>query len=295
MKFSIGDRVWLKRSDEEGEITAFLGQGLVEVQVGEIRFPAFEDELEHPYLHWFTQSKKKSAPTPEPKIPEPEKPGRARLPRGIYLSFFPDYAQESEHEIITGFALQLLNETAEAIQFRYESRPVSGSVFLSLQGKMPAFSNLYLHRLSLELLNDQPRFLWQLAPQAIPLSATNELLRIRSAQLIRHIQTLIQDGAPSFSILLRENAAMLPEVKTLPIPRAKAPESAKKQAPIPRDSVVDLHMSPGAGKANLLLPAQLQLLEQALHDAFLAGSPSLIVIHGLGSGTLRKAVHQLLQ
>lgn len=35
-------------------------------------------------------------------------------------------------------------------------------------------------------------------------------------------------------------------------------------------------------------------LEQYLNDAFMAGLPSVRIVHGKGTGTLRQAVHDLL-
>lgn len=38
----------------------------------------------------------------------------------------------------------------------------------------------------------------------------------------------------------------------------------------------------------------LPLLDKYLNDAFLSGIPSVRIVHGKGSGTLRRAVHQAL-
>ncbi len=264
---------------------------MLEVQVGDVHFPAFEDELEHPYLHWFTHAPKGIPKKPEAKTPAPEHPGQPRLARGIYLTFFPKF----DHEIILEFAIHLINETTESIQFSYDSQTVAGSSFLSLRSKLPPFSNIFLHSLSLEILNEQPRFLWQLAPQGTLMPPKQEILRIRTVQLVRYIQTIIQDGAPSFSLLLREDAARMPEPSLPEIRQMKAPEPARKQVKKSKEPVLDLHMSADRKEAAFLLPAQIQLLEQALNEAFVGGCLSMIVIHGIGSGKLREAVHEVLR
>ena len=58
MKFAIGDKVLLKNSGEEGNVFAIINKEMVEVDVNGISFPAYIDDLEHPYLKWFTEKNK---------------------------------------------------------------------------------------------------------------------------------------------------------------------------------------------------------------------------------------------
>jgi hypothetical protein len=298
VKFSIGDRVLLKRSGEEGTITAFHGAGLVEVEVSGLHFPVYEDELEHPYLNWFTRPRIKhvksgnEAPAPVEKRPPP------RLSRGIYLSFLPLFSSAGNEEIIEAFRIHLINESAGSLLFSYEAKSVAGSSLLSLSGALPSFSNIFLHSLSLEEMNTQPRFRWALAPKEKPASGKSGMLRIRPAQLLRYMKPLMEEGAPSFSVLLAEDAEALPPSLPAapPGPRTTTGSSKRRTHGVTEPvGVLDLHMESNGDEASMLLAAQLRLLEQKLHAAFVAGQERMIVIHGLGSGTLREAVHRLLR
>ncbi|MBK7763914.1 MAG: hypothetical protein IPI46_11215 [Bacteroidetes bacterium] len=53
MKFSIGDPVYIKSNNEEGEIDEFIGSDMASVKVNNKLYHAFLDDLEHPYLRWF--------------------------------------------------------------------------------------------------------------------------------------------------------------------------------------------------------------------------------------------------
>lgn len=55
MKFSIGDDIVLKRTGEEGRVVAIISKTMVEVEVNGTAFPVYTEDVEHPYLKWFTQ------------------------------------------------------------------------------------------------------------------------------------------------------------------------------------------------------------------------------------------------
>lgn len=295
MKFSIGDQVLLKRTGEEGILRAFLKEGLVEVEVNHILFPVYEDELEHPYLNWFTQTNTaKGRPTNTP-IPPEEKRKPQRLSRGIYLSFLPEFETEAGEEFIRAFQLYLINETVSAIQFSYDARTTGGKSLLSLKGQLPAFGQTYLHRLSLEVMNAQPRFHWQVSP-AMESLGKGDVLRIRGSQLARHMQCLLEEGSPSFQILLAEDAEAIPAQTTAtPLP-APAPsvttQKSPQMEPVP---VLDLHLKNRKLHGVPALEIQMALLQEKLDAAHVAGLQQMIIIHGLGAGILRAAVHELLR
>ena len=60
MKFSIGDNIVLKRTGEEGFVTAYIDKQMIEVEVGGTLFPVYIDDIDHPYLKWFTEKTKTS-------------------------------------------------------------------------------------------------------------------------------------------------------------------------------------------------------------------------------------------
>ncbi len=53
-------------------------------------------------------------------------------------------------------------------------------------------------------------------------------------------------------------------------------------------------LSPELRLRRLRVDEALPMLDGYLNDAFLSGTPSVRIVHGKGSGTLRRAVHQAL-
>lgn len=299
MKFSIGDRVLMKRTGEEGIITAFLSKQLIEVEIGDIRFPVYADEIDHPYLKWFTSPNKPKLIKRVKEIPvEGETKRRKRLAQGIYLSFLPQFASGTIDDIIESFRIHILNETADHLFFSYHAKTADATTLLQLSGTLHPFANIFLHTVSLEGMNAQPRFNWQVALKDKQESGINGTLRIRPTQLIRFVETLVNEGEPSFSILLSQDAEPIP----LPAPASVQPKtpvagSTDEQVQLNTQPVrvLDLHLEGDEADGPQILATQIRLLEQKLDAAYVARQDTMVVIHGIGNGTLRQAVQDVLR
>ena len=306
MKFSIGDQILLKRTGEEGRVVAFLSKAMMEVEVAGVRFPVYNEDVDHPYLRWFTEKKKPVAAKSTADIPVEQATKRPqRLARGIYLSFLPQLAAGEMEDIIESFRIHFINETPDAIAFTYHVRNASGASLFQHKATLHPFGHVYLHPVSLEAVNGQPRFHWEILPitaknGAPPVRGT---LRIRPAQLVRFITTMLEENNPAFSILLAQDAE-----QTAPLPVPMVPFPAREAAPnVPQprivlhtvpDAILDLHLTAlgtytGDLSPEAILHAQLSLLEQKLQAALATGMGRMIVIHGLGKGTLRQKVHEV--
>ena len=155
MKFSIGDKIILKRTGEEGIVAAYINAQMLEVEVNGTTFPVYMDEVDHPYLKWFTEQKKqkKTSKTPPEQLPvEKIKNREKRLPKGIYLSFIPVFKIGETEDIVDYLKVHLLNEMADDVLFHYDVRVKKNSYF-SHEGKLHAFGNLYLHNIAFEDMN----------------------------------------------------------------------------------------------------------------------------------------------
>jgi len=305
MKFSIGDQILLKRTGEEGRVVAFLSKTMMEVEVSGVRFPVYTEEVDHPYLKWFTE-KRKPAPKPAQEIPVEKVADRVqRLARGIYLSFLPQFVPGVMDDIIESFKIHLINETPDAITFSYHARSASGASLFQHKATLHAFGHVYLHPLTLEEVNEQPRFHWEVSPLAAKSTASvNGVLRIRPAQLIRHIGEMLEQNNPAFELLLAQDAEQL----TVPIVSAEAlpanvgegimakpgPQIVLHTQP---EAVLDLHIDESGQdytSPDEILQTQLNLLQQKLQAALATGMHRMIIIHGIGKGTLRQRVHGIL-
>lgn len=306
MKFSIGDKILLKRTDEEGTVVAIISPTMMEVEVNGVQFPVYSDEVDHPYLKWFTQ-KKTAQKKVIPEIPvEKPKERVKRLAQGIYLSFMPVYVLEAMEDVVSHFRIYLLNETAAIIHFNYDVISAGGKNLFHHRSSLHAFGNLYLHTLTLEEMNDQPRFHWKMSDGAETLltSETHGLLKIKPSRLFEQITTIQHSGQPSFSYLLTDEilglvkpkkiARDLPEIK--PAKNIELPAKPEWQ-PQP---VLDLHIENLTEQPETCTPAemlmiQLNTLQYHLEMAIAHQQDRMIVIHGLGTGALREAVHEVLR
>lgn len=307
MKFSVGDRILLKRTGEEGHVAALLGGGMLEVEVGGIVFPVYADEVDHPYLKWFTEKQKEKKTVVEQPLPLPEKQQPQKLARGIYLSFLPVFKMEQMEDVVDQLKVYLLNEQPYDIRFRYELKLPGASLF-SLDGTLHAYGHLYLHPVSWEQMNEQPRFHWQLS--AVEGKKQGPVLggqlRIRPVKLFEHINDVLLRNEPTFSYLLLDDFVPASgEMKTaekkqpLPVIGSLAPEPAPMPISLPRYEV-DLHIEQltsshkGMSKGEML-QLQLDHLRYYLDLAIAHRQDRMVVIHGLGKGRLRDAVHEVLQ
>lgn len=306
MKFSIGDRILLKQTGEEGHVTAYINQQMLEVEVNGVSFPVHIDDVDHPYLKWFTDKtiKKKKTSPPEQLPVEKIAERKQRLAKGVYLSFMPVYKTDEMEEVVDQLKIFLLNEMPTPIKFSYDVRFGQKSDFRH-EGVLHEFGNVYLHSISYPDMNDQPRFNWQVADTANKeLAHAEGVLRIRPAKLFEHISQLMQGNEATFSYLLADD-----------LKPKKKPEPAEKYEPFvsPRVKEVITTRNIEAPKAELdlhiealtdskkgltnadIVKLQLDTLQHYLHLAIVHRLERMVVIHGLGKGKLREEVHAILK
>jgi Smr domain len=304
MKFSVGDKVLLRQTGEEGHVTAIIDKQMVEVDAGGTLFPVHIDDLDHPYLKWFTdknaQKKKRSLPEQLPVEKASERP--QRLARGIYLSFMPVFKFDGIEDVIESVKIYLLNELPMAVKFGYDVRLANKSEFRH-DGVLHGFGNVYLHSISYAAMNDQPRFHWQLTDTTNEQMATADgVLRIRPAKLFEHISQLMQNNEPSFSYVLIEEfrAGKKQEDPDLWEPPAIKQKTVTTRTIDAARHEIDLHIeqlvddTKGLSNAEML-HLQLDTLHRYVNLAIVHRQERMVVIHGLGKGRLREEVHTALK
>ena len=306
MKFTIGDRIVLNRTGEEGHVTAYINDKMVEVEVNGTVFPVHLDDVDHPYLKWFTDKtlKKKSKWLPE-QLPVEKVPERKqRLAKGVYLSFLPVFKTEEMEEVVDVLKVYLLNETPQAVKFFYDVRMSNKSEFKH-EGMLHAFGNVYLHSVNYQDMNDQPRFNWKLTDTVnVNMETAEGVLRIRPAKLFEHISNILLKGEPTFSYLLMED--FLPKKKPVPVEKFELPLKLQAKPLITTRNIeaakyeIDLHIEQLVDNKKGLTNAdivnlQLNTLKHYLQLAIVHRQERMIVIHGLGKGKLREDVHAILK
>lgn len=307
MKFSIGDKVVLKQTNEEGSVIAYINNEMFEVEVDGVSFPAHKDELDHPYLKWFTE-KKVQAPAkttaPEQLPVEQTKLRKPRLASGIYLSYMPEYKIEEMEDVVDVLKVYLLNETPKEIQYRYEVT-LQNEPWFEHESKLHAFGHVYLHSIPYDHMNDQPRFNWWLDDmEDADMAPANGQLRIRPQKLFQHIDDCLTNNQPSFNYLLIEDFKPVVTERLQPqkVAKPKQQVKAKRRSTVPASpqTEVDLHIeklvssTQGMSNADMLI-TQLGALHTHLRMAINARQERLVIIHGLGKGKLRDEVHRVLK
>jgi len=307
MKFSIGDKVLLIPTNEEGIVIDFIGTDMLEVEVNGVRFPIYIADVDHPYLKWFTEKSisKKPQKMVETLVVEQPKQRPTNLAKGIYLSFIPVFRKDEIEDIVDNLKIHLLNELPVSISFRYEVK-LTHSTYFILEGNLHPFANIYLHSIDLATMNDQPRFHWQFEDEKNKHFKTEEgILKIKSTKLFQHIDQLLRNNEPSFSYLLISDFVEKPKKTDSQPSFHVVPSSPKAQniklhslSELPRNEL-DLHIEElidnVKGLSNdVMLHIQLNALEKYIHLAILHHLDRMYVIHGVGAGVLKKAVHDFL-
>ena len=305
MKFSIGDKVRFKRSGDEGQVVSIIDDQMVEVDLAGTVFPTFTDEVEHPYLKWFTdKAPKKNTTLSLPEILV-EKPAECtqRLATGLYLSFLPVFKTEEMEDRVSMYKVYLLNELPIDIRFEYVCKVKQEGIF-SLTAPLHSFGSIYLHNVSDEQMNDQPRFVWK----ALNVQQKNDkrvegVLRIKPTKLFEHLHEILSGKDSSFNYVLSRDLKPVADTTwaDLDLPEPPKPKFATVNiVNNPAASVVDLHIEKLVGSTRGLtntdiIHIQLRVLQRSI-DATIAHRQELLtVIHGLGKGTLKTEVHKILK
>lgn len=303
MKFSIGDKILLKQTGEEGHVTAYIDKLMLEVEVNGVTFPVHMDDIDHPYLKWFTdKTRKKKQSLPEQLPVEKLAERKQRLAKGVHLSFMPVFKHDGIEDVVEQLKVYLLNEMPVHIKYVYDVRYAQQSEFRH-EGALHSFGNVYLHSISYADMNDQPRFNWQLTNAADPDMEVEEgILRIKPAKLFEHINRLMLKNEPTFSYVLIEDF----KVKQAPEPAERFIPPVNKAATVTHHNIekakqeIDLHIealvSNRKGLSNAeIVKLQLDTLQHYLHLAIVHRQERMIVIHRLGKGKLREEVHAILK
>lgn len=308
MKFSIGDIVLLKRTGEEGRVVDFVNKEMIEVEVGGTHFPVFLDEVDHPYLKWFTD-KKKGRPAAIRRIDEvPVEPQVRGIGHGVasgfHLSFLPVFRFDEYEDVVDKLKTYFINQTPHLLTLQYECQG-QGGAFFRHKAELRPFSHFYLHDIPFTAMQEQPRFSWILEQQqardrAASLSNT---LRIKPKKLFEYISHIQQENKPMFHIQLAEDFPLpTPLESQLQLKESvgsivTALKTVKKEKP---RTEIDLHIEALVadirGLSNFeMLTIQLEAFSDALDEAIGNHQQSLVVIHGVGKGRLKEEIHRILR
>lgn len=313
MKFQVGDRVIVLHSEEEGEVVDIINNKMVMVDVRGVKFPAYIDQLDFPYFKRFTE-KLNIASGNKPKrfideVPKEKKPVSDKTQTGVWLTFIPvTDTDEFGDEIVEELKIHLVNRTDAAYHFEY-SLEYAGKPGFELKNSISSFQDFYIHDMPFENLNDSPAFNFVFSlqkPDKKKAESFESTLKLRPKQVFSRIQEIRQKGEATFTYKILEKYPDRPvEDKMEMSPLLKkgykvyAASSARQHLEPPKYEL-DLHIEKLTNDHASLRPfeklsLQLQTLEKYLDLAVAHHQPSMIVIHGVGTGRLRDEIHEMLR
>jgi hypothetical protein len=311
MKYQAGDIVLILHSNEEGEIVDIINDKMVTVNVKGVKFPVYMDQIDFPYFKRFSQ-KKMFAPKKEKKYVDDlrkEKTGiREKIADGAWLAFLPVMSpDEFGDEVVDELKLHLVNRTEKAYHFDYK-QAFFGKPAFELKNTIHPFEDFYLHDIPFEDMNDNPIFEFEFSlvtPEKNKAEICTASLKPKAKQVFTRIEEMRTKNEATFSYRLfdvypdkvREEKIDIGSLSG----KYKLYDATKARQHLePARSVVDLHIEKLTDNwqhmSNLeIISLQLKTFEKYFDLALAHLQPSLIVIHGVGSGRLRDEIHEILK
>ncbi|MFN4145905.1 MAG: Smr/MutS family protein [Runella sp.] len=294
---NIGDKVRMIHSKEEGIITRFLPNDVVEIEIEDgFRLPVIKRELT--VVSAVEKQFFRNTPTVDTDVKKTEsRPAGIRAEKGIFMAFVP----LNDRELV----LHLVNNTDWDLPYclttptdRHQ-RGISG-------GYLKAKSSLKIQEMLIKDFDDWGTFVFQcfyytigFAPERAPLHkrikfrANTFFKNKRTAPILEKEAFLHQlDADEKIESLntetLREKMLSPPETPL------SLPHNIERPA-----SVVDLHIEKLTRDFLVLnnaqmIDLQLKTFEQQLEKAIATGMNEITFIHGVGNGTLRTELHRRL-
>ncbi len=312
MKFQTGDRVIVQHSNEEGEVVEIINDKMVMVNVRGVKFPAYIDQLDFPYFKQFSQ-KKLFASSKDKKyvdqLPKEKAQRVARVADGIWLTFLPVFeSDEFGDDVVESFKLHLVNNTQSAYRFTYRLN-YFGKPDFELSNDIFVFHDFYLNDISFASLNDSPNFAFDfelLTPDKTRADHYETSLKLKPKQVFSRIEEIKKKGEASFSYKLFDEYPLRPESPELDIQNLTGSNfriydaSRARQHLEPAKQELDLHIQKLTDDTTGLdsfemISLQLQTFEKYLDLAIAHHQPSMVVIHGIGTGKLRDEIHEILR
>jgi hypothetical protein len=312
MKFQIGDKVLVLHSEEEGEVVDIINNKMVMVDVRGVKFPAYIDQLDFPYFKRFTEKKIASDKKPKKyidQLPAEKRNRGAKIANGVWLAFLPVLeTDEFGDEIVDSLKIHLVNNSHQGYHFTYRLN-YFGKENFELQNQVLNFQDFYLHDVPFENLNDSPAFEFDftlITPDRNKADHFESSLKLKPKQVFAKIEEIKKKGDATFSYKLfdeypNKTVEEKIEIKNLSSTGYKIYEASKARQHLEQAKYeIDLHAEKltenWKNMSNFeILTLQLQTLEKYIDINIAHHLPSMIAIHGVGTGKLRDEIHEILR
>lgn len=313
MSYKIGQRVKMSRTENYGIVTSLQPGGLVEVRLndgkGHLSLPA--EILEDAPLKKATVAPK-AAPTP----PKPTKDENGETYPGVRLAFDPQLDNEANP---VAYEAYILNGTPHKIIYELIVK-THGDRRWAKSGQLDPFSKKRLEAIEYRWLNE--KLSCELDVRTVLVGGTGPRHFQKIGMKAKQFFATYQDVAELYrDAHLFEVFPVLNETLTAPASAPKGPslkaltaqairERPKKNtdkrkvvtdlaAKLEFEEFIDLHLpklvdDPDKIMFHEVLQLQLKHYDEYMDKAIRMGVDSVFIIHGVGTGSLKRAIHSRL-
>ncbi len=322
MLFSIGNRVRFKNTSDEGVVTQMIDGDMIMVLLDEddVEIPAFIDDLERaegnshkpPVKAKIVRGKRAREITPPDREPAQQQYAIIKS-KGLQLAFDPILKYDALAE---KFKMYLINDTRHEALFTLTLK-LSGRIVERYNGKINAMSVYEVGDLLFDQLNDSPLFeveCWRVTTAGTE-GRLHKTLRIKPKQFFKKISTapLLNKPVHLFKVfeqLTKEEAKKQEEdLASYTKRNARTTFHQEDLGDYYKVDILeiaefktemDLHIErlvPHHQKLNTkeILSTQLFHFEQYLAKAIRLGIERVYIIHGVGKGTLKNEIANILK
>lgn len=315
MKYQVGDEILVLHSNEEGRIIEIMNDEMVMIEVRGVKFPAYMDQIDFPYFKRFTSKKL----FPEKKVPqkifvdqlpkEKVQKNDSKEDAGVWLNLIPKFnLDDFNDEVVDSLKIYLSNKTRIAYNFVYE-QIAQGEVDFSISSTIAPFTDFYIHDIPFAVVNDSPQFFFDFSLVEQHKKKADHFesnVKIKPKQIFQKIEALKEDNKVNLEYELFKTYPDKVEdnhiaIDVLRNAGFKVYDASKIKENIPKArSVVDLHIEKIMDRHSHLTNAeiihfQLNEFEKWFELAQLNHLPSMVIIHGVGTGKLKNEIHDLLK
>lgn len=308
MKFSEGDPVFIKSLQAEGKIVKILDKESAKVMCNGKSFVALLSDLDHPYLYWFLnknkQSQHKNTYIDQIKTETSQK-RYAHLKQGVYLLLFPQYTHNRFDENIEYAQVYLLNNTLCHYNYFIDIICDKSSVF-ELETDLLSQKDYLLVNLNFEQLSSSPKFIFRFSEKNNPKKMKEWEWTMKPKRLLAGLNEVEKQHKAFFYQTLFEKLEEPINTFSQEKIEIKKQKNVEKKSHFDFSNIIsnnkyeyDLHIEKLTTEYRNLsndakLQTQLEAFEKAIDLALATHQRSIVFIHGVGKGTLKKKIHEKL-
>lgn len=314
MKFSVGDKIKLRNTGEEGVVVEIIQQQYLRVRVNGVVIPAEEADLDFPYLDWFLKDraekkalekkrlKGKTVYIDNIKKDKSEYTGESLFAPGLYLLWQPIYREQDDEDVINRFKIYLFSEWPITLDYLVDISIRSKKVF-SFEGSIRFQEKLLLYSLPFDEASDGPLFDFEIRERkADQLSSHFFQIKLARKKMIDRVRQLQDENLALFEVPVFNSLAIkktsigdiiigqrAARITTLGTPKTRL--KAKSEIDLHIEKIEKNHRGLNdAQKLRIQLDFFTTYLDLAIADETI--NP-LRVIHGIGQGVLKKEIFSI--